>query len=318
MPEIFPCTNNHFINKSFISLNQTLIPPYALQSNTTDSGNSSFCRGSQKTRRLRCAKPLYSRIAGSRQSSSSQAFQTPHHATLWLQSGGFPEPLSKSIHLVPVFPSTQCPFIHEEPLLARQDGAEPQDSEAGCAGSSAPPPLPRAPLRPTRSQAPHAPRTPRTPRLTLFVPPFPPALGGWYRRECRGRWGRSGGSGTTGPQCPRVRRPGTGPPSGSRRRSPYTHASPWSPTDPTFTLSIAVGVAPKEVLHIRHCPARLPLPRLGAAPRLFLRHGTNETRQCRKDALKGCFRPVTWFPLQLEPTLVHCYYTSTQGTSPAF
>lgn len=65
-------------------------------------------------------------------------------------------------------------------------------------------------------------------------------------------------------------------------------------------------------------PARLPLPRLGAAPRLFLRHGTNETRQCRKDSLKGCFRPVTWFPLQLEPTLVHCYYTSTQGTSPAF
>lgn len=58
-----------------------------------------------------------------------------------------------------------------------------------------------------------------------------------------------------------------------------------SPAHPTFTLAIAVGVTPEEILHIRHCRSRMLQPRLGAASRLALRHGTNETRPCRKDRL---------------------------------
>lgn len=77
------------------------------------------------------------------------------------------------------------------------------------------------------------------------------------------------------------------PPQTGTGRLWVSHRSPLlrSPADPTFTLGIAFGVAPEEILHIRHCRAPPLLPQLGAAPRLSLRHGTNETRQCRKDLL---------------------------------
>lgn len=79
------------------------------------------------------------------------------------------------------------------------------------------------------------------------------------------------------------------PPQTGTGRLSDSHRSPLfrSPADPTFTLRIAFGVAPEEILHIRHCRTPPRLPQLGAAPRWSLRHETNETRQCRKDLPKG-------------------------------
>ena len=139
-------------------------------------------------------------------------------------------------------------------------------------------PAPR-PLRSTRSQARLVPWTPRTSKYTLCVCHFIPALGGGrlappgVQGEPKQEWRKSHHS----PAAPersqtRNRTAVELPP-----QKPRHARLPPSPAYPTFTLSIAVGVAPKKILHIRHCRAR-QLSSPGAAPRLSLRHGTNETR----------------------------------------
>lgn len=149
-----------------------------------------------------------------------------------------------------------------------------------------PPPLPRAPF------APHAPRhgllhghQKSRGTHSASVTSFPPS---------GGRLAPQGVQVELGQECRKSHHSPAAPERSQTRNRTAVELPPQklshsrlhpSPDDPTFTLSIAVGVAPEKILHIRHCRAR-QLSSPGAAPPLSLRHGTNETRQCRKHSLK--------------------------------
>lgn len=299
----------NLISKSFLFPLQTQTP-YALQFNTIHWRNSGFCTGSQKTHCLRWVTPIALPPVSCQSSSPHVKIRiTP----LWFQSRELSEPLSKFVHLIPIFPRTYHPFIHKQILLCadlcnRGQSRTPRFLSGLRRLSRAATSFPR--LHPTSSQAQHAPRTPRTPRLTLCVRSsdsrpgrlVPPGVQGALRQEWRKRhpW-------SAVPEGPQTRNRTA---FGLLQQKPLSEPLPWNPTDPTFTLSIAIGVASEKVLHIRHWPARPPLLQLGAPPQLSLRHGTNETRHCRKDSLTASFPSATWFLPAHWLSYVHCVHKS--------
>lgn len=92
--------------------------------------------------------------------------------------------------------------------MCKQDRAGPQGSSAGWAGSSAPH-TPRATACSTDTKNPEAPAVSRCILASREAGTAGSAGGA-----------EEGGSGAARPQRPGVRRPGTGPPSGSHRRNP--------------------------------------------------------------------------------------------------